>query len=355
MRKKFKRSYIILIVLLLVLTGLSKGVTMRLRGAVVAVMAPMWEWVGGIFPLAKGRRGGDPRLIQELQLLQLENHRLKSALDYLQQWQEEDKLFADLHAHAIPAKVIFRSPTAWSSALWINVGSHDHPSLVKNSPVIVGNSVVGLVDYVGKKQSRIRLITDSGLIPSVRAARGGERAGRIATEIDQLLDSIYTHHTLFEGGDDVGILIDHLERTREGLSGSHKTWLLAKGELQGSREHAKRSRGQLLHGVGFNYDFADAAGPARDLRTGYPIGDRSVPIMPLLEKYDLLVTTGMDGVFPEGLHVAEVTHVYPLQEGDYYYEIEARPTAGDLDELSLVFIIPPEGYNPSDQPPLFGV
>ena len=63
--------------------------------------------------------------------------------------------------------------------------------------------------------------------------------------------------------------------------------------------------------------------------------------IPLIQVHDLLVTTGIDGVFPPGLRVAEVKKVFPLSEGAYTYEIEAIPTAGNLNNLQHVFIIPP--------------
>ena len=74
----------------------------------------------------------------------------------------------------------------------------------------------------------------------------------------------------------------------------------------------------------------------------------------MLKVNDLLVTTGMDGVFPEGLHVATVTKIRPLKEGDYYYQLEAIPTAGNLEEISIVSILPPTGYDPNNQPSLIG-
>lgn len=51
--------------------------------------------------------------------------------------------------------------------------------------------------------------------------------------------------------------------------------------------------------------------------------------------------------------VAEVTKVHPLKEGDYFYELEALPVAGNFDDLSLVFVIPPVSYDPDEQPPAF--
>lgn len=71
----------------------------------------------------------------------------------------------------------------------------------------------------------------------------------------------------------------------------------------------------------------------------------SAPAIPIICESDILVTTGMDGVFPPGLRVAEVTRIFPLREGAYTYEIEAVPVVGNLDTLQTVFIIPPVGYS----------
>ena len=43
---------------------------------------------------------------------------------------------------------------------------------------------------------------------------------------------------------------------------------LAKGELYGSSKPLWRTQRHQLKGTGFNYDFADGEGPARDLQTG---------------------------------------------------------------------------------------
>ena len=61
----------------------------------------------------------------------------------------------------------------------------------------------------------------------------------------------------------------------------------------------------------------------------------------LVKPGDLLVTTGMDGVFPAGLWVAKVVQVEELREGACTYTLEAKATAGDLDQLSYVSVFPP--------------
>lgn len=267
---------------------------------------------------------------EEIERLHLENQLLKNEVSKLQEVlnqepflhqkldhkplhqirEKERKLILGLELLSVPTQVIYRSSASWNSTLWINAGENHNEELghlivAKNSPVVVGRSVVGVIDYVGKKQSRVRLITDTTLTPSVRAIRN----------IDDTV------------------------------------WYLAKGELRGSTLPKWRNRSNTLQGVGFNYDFPDHEGPARDLRTGEPSDKvEKFPTLQIIQPEDLLITTGMDGVFPPGLEVAKVSHVKLLKEGDYSYEIEATPCCGNLDQLSLVSILSPLGFDPTDHP-----
>ena len=61
-------------------------------------------------------------------------------------------------------------------------------------------------------------------------------------------------------------------------------------------------------------------------------------------KGDLIVTSGMDGIFPKGLPVAIISKVYPLDEGAVTFNFEADLCAGDLRELGSVGVLPPEPY-----------
>lgn len=317
MRKKSIRPYLQIIGALLLIMSLPERSAEKLHGTSVAMLSPM------LIKLAAMRVSfqedpdekllepeGDIRFTdQKIHELELENHRLRNEVNQLETLVEEKGRLGK-HKKAVAATVIFRSPTSWNSSLWINIGKRNGSDVVvKNSPVLIGTSIIGVIDYVGYRQSRVRLITDSGLSPSVR-----------------------------------------VKRTIDG-----KDHLLAKGELHGSREPLWRSQKQVLVGVGFNYDFADEQGPARDLRTGEPLGNHGdFSKLPILLEGDLLVTTGMDGVFPPGLEVAKVTHIETLKEGDYFYRLEAIPTAGNLDDLTLVFVIPPVGFDPTEQPSFGG-
>lgn len=326
MKKKLPRSLFVLAFVLLILLSLSKTISEKCCGTTIAYLAPLWESLFQTKIYIQSFFGYDLIKEEQMQQLQLENRMLwieinqtkdllKRELELQKEWEilsKPIKESSERHIRelekmlkreldAVPARVIFRSPTSWNSSFWVNVGeSHNQTlgrtAIAKNSPVVVGHSVVGVVEYVGEKQSRVRLITDSGLTPSVRVKR----------------------------------------------SIGNETYYLAKGELQGSGKPIWRTGGTLLKGVGFNYEFADAEGPARELRTGQPVTDQKrLPPLPIIQVTDLLVTSGMDGVFPAGLQVATITKIKPLEEGDYYYEIEAMPTAGNMDSLDLVFILSP--------------
>jgi rod shape-determining protein MreC len=321
MKKSSHKPYLILIFSAFLLMSLPKKSIETLRGSSISILAPFWESIVQmkllgqlLFEHSEGAssEASSLTLNEELERLRLENQLLRHEISKVAEVLRHQKnvhLSLSNSIEVIPARIIFRSTTSWNSSVWVNVGKSSNDAIgkqiiVKNSPVLAGTALVGVVDYVGENQSRIRLITDSGLNPSVRVSRG-----------------------------------------------SH---LLAKGELHGYSDPLWRSPGHTLHGIGFNYDFADEQGPARDLRTGEIIDSKEKGTgMALLKVNDLLVTTGMDGVFPPGLPVATVTKINPLKEGDYYYELEAKPLAQDLNNLSLVFILSPVGYDPMDKPAAF--
>lgn len=369
MIRKSAKPYLLLVAALVLMLSLPLTLSERLRSFTIALISPLGQRLAP-------SSGSEQK--QELQKLQLENQRLHTSVTKFKELLlNERRLARQLHAddseeteklltrhleemgyhvaldlQAVPAQVIFRSHSLWSSSLWLNVGSETNSTLqraaiIKNCPVVVGNSVIGVVDYVGRKQSRVRLITDSGLTPSVRAVRGKIQDGLLLEQLSELEDRL--RYRL--GTEAKKEVLAHIQAVKDALQhNDDSNWYLAKGELHGSSQPLWRSQGLLLQGSGFNYDFPDEYGPARDLTTGMVYNDSSMEPIPLLQVGDLLVTTGMDGVFPAGLFVATVTKVAPLKEGDYYYDLEAKPTAGNLSELSLVYILPVEGYQVDDQP-----
>jgi len=391
MRKKLPYLYILLFCVLLLLMSLPKMVTEEARGSTVSFFSPLWKGLTSVkelFTSNHSQNGGNNDYEEKLQQLRLENSLLRSEiLHFKESIQHEFRLLNRLAAiydeletkqissflkkkhlfelqkllksqlQAVPAHVIFRSPASWSSSLWIDVGLDTNKTLgatvvAKNSPVLVGTSVVGIIDYVGNKQSRVRLITDSGLSPSVRALRTPSQNLLIGEKTHALINLIERNKGNLDNAEEKEALIQQLKKFTNNQSTDDMSWYLAKGELHGSSKPLWRTQRHLLNGTGFNYDFADGEGPARDLRTGAPIDSSSdLKVMPILKKGDLLVTTGMDGVFPPDLLVAQVSKVHLLKEGDYFYDLDAVPTAGNLDDLTLVFVIPPVAYDAEEQPP----
>ncbi|PJD95128.1 MAG: rod shape-determining protein MreC [Parachlamydia sp.] len=354
----------------------------KLRGTAASFLAPSWKniaqsriWLASLF--SKDffhKQAGQEFLTEQIQSLQLENQLLHLEINRLKLIEHhlgakstgvvpEHTSPDSIEFQGISAKVIFRSPSSWHNSLWLDVGEEKNKELgfayvAKNSPVTLGTSVLGIIDYVGKKQSRVKLISDPGLSPAVRVHRGSCQKRFLLAHIEHMLDSLRT--PLLKDPQLQAEFKSHLENFKEKVKQEDASHLvLAKGELKGCCRSSWRSQIPLLRGVGFNYDFADNEGPARDLRTGIP---ENLPLAqkasfvapPLVKVGDLLVTTGMDGLFPEGLNVAKITYIHPLKEGDYYYELDALPTVENMDDLSIVFILPPLGYNQIDLPAPIG-
>ncbi len=386
MRRISYRPYFLLVFFFLCLMSFPKGGAEKIRSAVVCSFAPCWGGFSFLkektvflltLPLPSHIKSSSETL--EMERLSQENQLLKSQIENVREWLLHDdrihdqanryksltetpfkedrwKEFfkrrsqelcksLDLQTCSLPATVIFREPASWSSTFWIDIGESDNEKVGmkivgKNSPVLLATSIVGIVEYVGRNQSRVRLITDSRLSPSVRAVRGDEQNRYLLEHLDSLIFALELRNDLFSSEDEYKTAAHVLYRLKRAMlqqSGDH---YLAKGELKGTSNPLWRSRSQVLKGIGFNYDFPDAEGPARDLRSGEPYGAKEEPVQ-LLRPGDLLVTTGLDGVFPPGFRVATVSFVETLKEGASSYEIEAIPTAGNLDDLAHVFVLRP--------------
>lgn len=282
-------------------------------------------------------------IVSEIETLQLRVWQLEQENRRLQEMLHG--MFLKEHISPLVARVVFRSYSAWNSSFWIDKGSDDNAPdtlvIAKNSPVLSGDALVGVVEYVGKKASLVRLITDSGIYPAVRVARTAVCGDALC----QVAAAVETNEISFEKPEEKAAFLYLLHKLEEQV-GDQKVEYLAKGELQGHGEPFWRTPGHFLRGIGFNYDWKDHAGPARDLRTGAPIDpdkeytDRAA--LPLIQTRDLLVTSGLDGIFPPGLKVATVTSIAPLKEGDYAYEIQATAVASKLLDLEYVFVLPPQ-------------
>jgi rod shape-determining protein MreC len=276
--------------------------------------------------------------------LQLENQHLRAQLEHAYEWllsdvrmteqlellKEMDKKaeFVErakqlrellrMQMAATAAQVVYRDPSSWSSSVWVNVG--EDRKITKNSPVLADGALVGVIDYVGKKQSRIRLITDSALIPSVRVSRGLLQNRELAHQLQALGSLIEKREDLFATTADKEQFSRELRQLKEKSGKEWQDGYLARGEVYGSSFPFWRSRSINLKGIGFHFDGTNG-----------------------LKEGDLLVTSGLDGVFPPNLRVGNVLKVEPMKEGGYAYDIEVRPSVHNLNDLQTVFILPAMG------------
>lgn len=229
------------------------------------------------------------------------------------------------------AKIVFRNPTNWNECFWIKLDSKNRDRVFLGSPALYKNTLVGMVDFIGKTQARVKLITNSNLTVSVRVARGSSQYQDLFSHINAML----SYHLV----DELPELKNPLLSLKNTLLQSPQNVFLAKGEIFGSSQPLWRSGNKILMGRGFNASFEDSMSLARDLKTGKNAHEKDG--VALIKPDDLLITTGLDGIFPEGLVTARVLTVDPLEEGAYYYSLSAAPIVADLDELNYVEIIEP--------------
>lgn len=386
MRRPSYFGYLCLFVAVMTMISLPLGITRALKNRAVAATAPLWsslrQWQIGGFGLSQTKTttavsaekiaqlekenfllrqqcaslqqimACDESIAREVAWLQQVRGREAQELQLQESWNEFFKRRArhltyrlQYHLQSMPAKVIFREPNHWSSTLWIDVGEEDNEKLgvkiiAHNSPVVIGRSLVGVVEHVQRNRSEVRLITDARLVPSVRAVRGEQSHRCLLQLIDQLASILQKRSGLFSTLNEEKQVLTSLANLRRSLSQGWGDYYLAKGELYGSSLPLWRSKRLLLQGVGFNYDTPDEEGMSRDLRTGEPLNGVGKG-MPLLQPGDILVTSGLDGIFPQGLEVGIVSKVHLLREGDTTYDLEAMPTIDDIAEIDHVSVLPP--------------
>ncbi len=364
MKRLSYRSYALLGACLILSFAMPRQWAMALRSTGVAACRPLW--IGSsisqqfLFAGPCGQMHSD----EDYGQLQIENDHLRSQINRMMQWLEQQGHIDGLAQkpcndekgkHVVneliqttsnfaSARVIFREPSSWSQFFWIDVGRETNKKLgtdlvCKNSPVVIGSALIGVVESVGQSRSCVRLITDGSVSPSVRAMRGGLQSQVLIDSIDHILLQLPLHKS---DAVEIDSLMQQLKITRNKLADVGEVRYGAKGYLQGSNAPLWRCRNQKLKGYGFQWAFADSEGPAREIGSGKVLAlyDKADPIS-LIKIGDVLVTTGFDGVFPPHLQVATVSRVYPLVQGEPTYSLEADMIASNVHDLEFVQVLPP--------------
>ena len=333
MKRKDYRSYALLLFLIFSLLHVPKTLISSLQESLVKWGSPLWR-------AAFNMRTSSARfLTSNLNANSSESASEESVLSSLEIEGGKDSL--KRFSPSIMARVIYRQPSMWGSFVWIDVGEKEAPLVQVNSPVLLDRSLVGLVEFVGKKQSRVRLITDSSLVVAVRAVRGSEQKREILHLIDQLLLELSLLKDPPFSSEEEKDLFERLGLLKKKLEIEGSTQYLAKGEISGASSSLHRSLSFRLKGVGFNYDFEDDKGGARELLSGklYENFFKEEGVR-LIQQGDLLVTSGMDALFPEGIPVGIVVKVDPVKEGDASFSIEVSPLSKKIHDLSRVCVLP---------------
>lgn len=244
--------------------------------------------------------------------LKIENYLLKKELQ---------KFRLSESKKTVCANIIYRDPLSWSSFAWIDVGSKDQiPFLKKNAPVVVDDVLVGIIDHVEATCSKVRLITDPKLHPSVQIHRGSQKVFDVKQTARLFQNQLRYYKELPLSDQEKQQWEKQLSSLLEKLDPQEHYERLSMGFLSGMATSFWSTQRPYLKGSGFAYH------------------DETRTFL-LVDVGDLLVTSGLDGIFPPGLKVAYVTKVYPQKEGDYVAHIEGEPLLY-LDKANVVTVIP---------------
>ncbi|NBO24015.1 MAG: hypothetical protein EBU93_02080 [Chlamydiae bacterium] len=325
------------------------------------------KWIGGMQRWAKENIEIE-KISYEKAIV--ENQLLKSQIAYIQEWlatqQKMEDFFSELKklekgqllltinqeaqksrfnalfeylerfSQYAVAKIIFKEPFATSSFAWINLGRayNDQvksPVIQKNSPVVLGDVLVGIVEEVFSHHSKIRLITDPNLVVSVVASRGKTQLKAIHQRSYELLDTLeLSQDFLWEKKDQLKMLLLNLHQLleKEGVDRFY-----ARGEVYGAEYSPFLSYDHSLVGEGFHLEAQS--------KTHLQVQESEKFKEIAIKSGDLLETTGLDGLFPKGLKVAIVTAIAPSKIGKLAYGIKAKTVVASLNELQYVQILPP--------------
>ena len=242
---------------------------------------------------------------------------------FLERRKQDHLYLSQLYKKLKLAKVFFYEGML---GVWVNAGKIE--GIKPNSPVTVGAAVIGVVEEVKEHRSRIRLITDAKLRIAARIAQGKWRDRFLWSQLLTL-----SHHcSLFEEYQQYTPMLQHCAEEVVSNLSMDKSKLTLKGVLKGDQSLFKGNC--LLKGEGFQCEHEDNESSAADVSTL------------AVEKGDLLVTSGLDGVFPPGLFLGVVEESH---RRDFCYDLSASACVENLSLLEYVTILPPvseKAYDP---------
>lgn len=115
--------------------------------------------IGSYFSILKPTKMSSYEI--EMSNLKTENALLK---EIIHQLREEANYPKKEGALWVGARVIFREPAAWGCYIWIDKGYQNGEGIVALfSPVVLGENLLGMIDFISDTVSRVCLITHSKL------------------------------------------------------------------------------------------------------------------------------------------------------------------------------------------------
>ncbi len=291
-RSFWQRSWVLIALFALALS--QKGMAIRLADVLA----------GLVTQIGTGRKAEDPASEQarkeawEIWMLRREIEQLKVQLDAPSSSVEQKGT-----AHAAEkgferhlAPIIARDPGDWASFIWVEAPNETAAQEWIEAPAIVGDIAIGMVDFAHHRRCRVRLISDAQLSLSVTLSAQCEAASQIADQSS-------------EGAVKCPPMVGQVRGLGGALWNSSGTLLIGEGYIPGP------TRIEICELTHINILRSKRFAPG-----------------------DLLVTSGLDGIFPKNLRVGVVERVESDESSNTRYEFSAK-SAVDLHALSEVWIL----------------
>lgn len=233
------------------------------------------------------------------------------------------------YTRSIEAPIIRKSLTEYAAFIFIGKGRFDDPhsnTLKVDSPVVYGNTLIGVVEEIEDRISKVRLLTDARMVVPSRAIRGGRSLSHVQAKARGLYSLLDEDSPLGEE------ILAFLRR-----DGCDET-VHAKGCIQGGGLPFLGRRVPYLQATNFSGFYRDEDSSSRDIY-GKEYTLKKTPSLAILAKGDIIVTTGEEGVFPPGLAIGIVSSCPTTKDG-VTLDAHVAPLIS-LQEISGVTIISP--------------